>query len=88
MTSLNRRIRFFFEGYSRKKKIRDAERSLRITTIREKKKCIARDLAAGHNTEDFNIDKTDLGIVKFISQNGYGITFTALKSLYEKYRGK
>ena len=88
MTSLNRRIRFFIEGYSRKKKIRDAERSLRITKIREKKKGIARDLAAGHNTEDFSIDKTDLNIVMFISQNGYGITFTALKNLYEKYRGK
>lgn len=88
MTSLNRRIRFFIEGYSRKKKIRDAERSLRITTIREKKKGIARDLAAGHNTEDFSIDKTDLNIVMFISQNGYGITFTSLKNLYEKYRGK
>tara|TARA_R110000868_G_scaffold177216_2_gene415524 strand:+ start:646 stop:912 length:267 start_codon:yes stop_codon:yes gene_type:complete len=88
MTSLNRRIRFFKEGFSRKKKIRDAQRGLRITRIREKKKGIARDLAAGHNTGDFNIDKTDLSLVMFIIQNGYGINFTALKNLYEKYRGK
>ncbi len=88
MTSLNRRIRFLSEGFSRKKKIRDAQRSLRITRIREKKRTIARDLAIGHNTGDFNIDKTDLSIVMFIAQNGYGITFTALKNLYEKYRGK
>ena len=88
MTSLNRRIRFLSEGFSRKKKIRDAQRSLRITKIREKKRTIARDLAIGHNTGDFNIDKTDLSIVMFIAQNGYGITFTALKNLYEKYRGK
>jgi hypothetical protein len=88
MTSLNRRIRFLSEGFSRKKKIRDAERSLRITRIREEKRTIARDLAIGHNTGDFNIDKKDLSIVMFIAQNGYGITFTALKNLYEKYRGK
>jgi hypothetical protein len=88
MTSLNRRIRFLSEGFSRKKKIRDAQRSLRITRIREEKRTIARDLAIGHNTGDFNIDKKDLSIVMFIAQNGYGITFTALKNLYEKYRGK
>ena len=88
MTSLDRRIRFLSERFSRKKKIRDAQRSLRITRIREKKRTIARDLAIGHNTGDFNIDKTDLSIVMFIAQNGYGITFTALKNLYEKYRGK
>ncbi len=88
MTSLNRRFRFFIEGVSRKKKPRDAERSLRLTRIREKKRSIARDLAVGHNTGDFNLDKTDLSIVMFIIQNGYGITFTALKNLYEKYRGK
>jgi hypothetical protein len=88
MTSLNRRIRFFIEGVSRKRKPRDTERSLRITRIREEKRSIAKDLAVGHNTGDFNLDKTDLSIVMFTILNGYGITFTALKILYEKYRGK
>jgi hypothetical protein len=88
MTSLNRRIRFFIEGVSRKRKPRDTERSLRITRIREEKRSIAKDLAVGHNTGDFNLDKTDLSIVMFTILNGYGITFTALKNLYEKYRGK
>jgi hypothetical protein len=88
MTSLNRRIKFFIECLSRKEETRNDEKNLRLSLIREKKKGIARDLAVGHNTCDFNLDKKDLSIVMSIIRKGYGITFTELKTLYEKYRGK
>ena len=88
MISLTRRIKFFIECLSRKEETRDDERNLRLSLIREKKKGIARDLAVGHNTGDFDLDKKDLSIVMSIIRKGYGITFTELKTLYEKYRGK
>lgn len=88
MTSFSNRIKSFLEGLSRNEKTRDAERSIRLSRIREKKKEIARDLAFGHNVGDFNIDKTDLPLIMFIIQKGYGISMSNLKNLYIRYRGE
>lgn len=88
MTSFSNRIKSLLEGLSRNEKTRDAQRSLRLTRIREKKKEIARDLATGHNVGDFNIDKTDLPLIMFIIQKGYGISMSNLKNLYVRYRGE
>jgi hypothetical protein len=88
MTSVGNHIKSFFERLSRNEKTRDAERSIRLSRIREKKKEIARDLASGHNVGDFNIDKTDLPLIMFIIQKGYGISMSNLKNLYVRYRGE
>lgn len=88
MTSVGNHMKSFFERLSRNEKTRDAQRNLRLTRIREKKKEIARDLATGHNVGDFNIDKTDLPLIMFIIQKGYGISMSNLKNLYIRYRGE
>ena len=88
MTSVGNHIRSFLEKLSRNEKTRDAERSLRLTRIREKKKEIARDLAGGHNVGDFHIDKTDLPMIMSVIEKGSGISMSELKDLYVKYRGE
>ncbi len=87
MINIGNRIRSIFENASRGREKRKAERSLRITRIREKKKEIARDIAAGHNVGDFSLDPTDVTAIMKTIETGKGICIADLKKLYERYRG-
>lgn len=79
-----RRFIVWWKNLNGGKELRDKQRSLRRSIIRETKIGIIRDLALGHNIGDYEMDSQDLSVMVRIGPHS---PFVDIERLYEKYRG-